>query len=259
MVRLGRYREALYAALRPELPAVVALPLKAAGHDGQGDRTGAAELLDEYRALAPGAGTDVRIAIFWMERGETGHLRSGIRAARADRPDDVELLALDAFARAVDGEPAASFEMLVPRLADIVASKDALRLFVRVARLAEAGERALALLSKEGEVREFPIAVAALRMGVARSRVEAGSFAGTDPLDPEALLLAGEFRHRFSEAASAPVGSEVARYVEFARRVAESRLSTASDRLRREAALRGYAASAEELRRALMEMAREAP
>jgi len=258
LLRLSRHREALYVALRPELEGPAALVFRAGGHDGQGDREGAVTLLREYRARASGVAADLAIAQFWMERGETGHLRGALSAARADGPEDVGLLALDAFTRAVDGEPAAAFEMLAPRIKEIALSSDALRLFVRVARLAEVGERALVLLSKEGEASEFPLARAALRMGVAGNRVEAADVRGSDPLDPESLLIAGEIRHRFAGTQGAPATGEAARYVDFARRLAASRMSTSSDRLRREAALRGYAASAAELRRALKEMQREA-
>jgi len=258
LLRLHRAREALYDALRPLFPAEETLVLRAGGHDAQGDSEGAERLLAEARRATPGLGTDLRIARFWMERGDAGRLRSSLRAARAERPGDVELRALDSFARAVDGEAEDAFAALVPHLREIVGSGDALRLFVRVARLADAGERALALLSKEEETRHFPLARAALRMGTAESREAVGAYRGADPLDPETLLVTGEIRHRFSGAGVAAGRGEAERYAVLARRLAASRMATSGDRLRREAALRGYAASAEELRVALTERDRGA-
>jgi hypothetical protein len=85
-----------------------------------------------------------------------------------------------------------------------------------------------------------------------------GPIGGRDPRDPETLLVAGEVRHRFSGETAGREDDEAERYVVLARRLAASRMATTGDRLRREAALRGYAASARELRRALEEKSREA-
>ena len=166
--------------------------------------------------------------------------------------------ALDSFARAVAGEAEDALAALVPHLREIVDSGDSLRLFVRVALLADAGERALALLSKEEETLHCPLARAALRMGTAESREAVGAYRGSDPLDPETLLVTGEIRHRFSGGGEAAGRGEAERYAVLARRLAASKMATSGDRLRREAALRGYAASAEELRVALTQRDRGA-
>jgi hypothetical protein len=158
----------------------------------------------------------------------------------------------------VDGDAAGAFEVLAGDAERILATRDGRRLFVRVARLADAQERALGILSKEGVADGDPVTRAALHMGLATRAADVGAITGADPLDPETLLIAGEVRHRFTPDPGSTASGEAELYVELARRLAASRMATTGDRLRREAALRGYAAAAAELRRALEGEPREA-